>query len=132
MSRAGIIVALLAIALTFVVGGLLSGCSSAPRCALERATLSAARAAVDELEEALPESEDASRSLEATREALTLGDVAVDACEAAEARAGWQAWISLAVRGVAELLEILKAAGVPIPSWVMIAMLALQALGGGS
>jgi hypothetical protein len=119
-----------AVALGLAITLTLCGCSS-PTCRWERATVAVAVAATDEIERIAPEGEGRDRALAVTREALDLGDAAVQSCEDASARPGLATWVSGALRGLAGLLDVLKAAGVPVPGWISLAVAAVASLAGG-
>lgn len=115
-------------AIVVVLASLFGGCSSTPTCRFERATLDVVRAATTEIAEIIPDDagEEWQIALATTNEALDLGDQAVSLCE--NSPNGWIAWVSAVLRGVGELLDILKTAGISIPSWITMAVLALQSL----
>jgi hypothetical protein len=123
--------AVAAVALGLAITLTLCGCVAAATCRWERATVAVARSATDEIERIAPEGEERDRALAVTREALDLGEDAVQSCEDASARPGWATWVAGALRGLAGLLDTLKAAGVPIPGWISLAVAAVQALAGG-
>ena len=113
-----------------VVALLASACSRPWLVA--QAALNTADSALEQAEPLIPQdAEGREQALDITRAALELGHVAADVWQGVASPApptGWTKWIDDALRGAAAIMDILKAAGVPIPATITAAVLAIQAL----
>jgi len=98
-----------------------------------RAAISTARTGLNTAEPLIPDdAPDRDRGLALARASLDAGDLAADIWEregdADDAPTGWGKWVGDALRGLAIVIDVLKAAGVDLPPQLLLAAGALDAL----
>jgi len=120
-------VALAAFVVVAAAAILLQGCAAPWETA--RGAITGAQAVLDQVDELVPDGEDADRAISATRAGLELGQGIVNMWEEAkETPMAWPGWVTHALGLAADLLDLIKAAGVDIPAPVTAAVVALQLL----
>jgi hypothetical protein len=98
-----------------------------------RAAITTARTGLDTAEPLIPEdAPDRDRGLALARASLDAGELAADIWEREgdpdTTPTGWGKWVGDALRGLAIVIDVLKAAGVSLPPQLLLAAGALDAL----
>lgn len=121
------------ILLCVLVALILSGCRAlTPQPSTFRNAIGMGRATLEQLEGIVPEDDEhREEGFAVASAALDLGEEAVAVWEreaSTDPPDGWTKWITDALTGIAGILDIVKAAGVAIPTPILMGAAALQAL----
>ena len=111
-----------------VLAVLCAGCGATP-WQQARGAVGAFGASLDIVQPMLPESDEAATAIATAREIVELGDALCDSWEeGGERPPSWHWWVDAALQWSAQVLDVIKAAGVDVPREVELAIGGLQLL----